>query len=292
MKLALGLLWSLLLGSTAGANEINLSWQWQSADGQRKYLQLTKDESVFSASRHEMTQLDTALNFPLETLYSYISPRLYNSINQINEHSPETATKFRNLEQAFTLHDSSFESIQFWQAYRQYQEDAFYQMRVQPCIHPANQKLPCVRPNYSQLFYQFKGDLKPLARQFLAKDLATSVALVQEWLSGIPTPPEQMDHFAPPLQALQANKADSDEKALLMASLLAELAPQYSLSIIYPNISIGSVSPAWLAITADSGLQGDTLVIGNQRHVLLTGSPLLAQQMTMAQIPLVSEPLY
>lgn len=239
-----------------------------------------------------MTQLDTALNFPLETLYSYISPRLYNSINQINQHSPETATKFRNLEQAFTLHDSSLESAQFWQAYRQYQEDAFYEMRVQPCVHPANQKLPCVRPNYSQLFYQFKGDLKPLAQQFSAKDLATSVTLLQEWLSGIPTPPEQMDHFAPPLQALQDNKADSDEKALLMASLLAELAPQYSLSIIYPNISIGSVSPAWLAITADSGLEGDTLVIGNQRHVLLTGSPLLAQQMTMAQIPLISEPLY
>ncbi|WP_421190453.1 hypothetical protein [Aeromonas sanarellii] len=292
MKPAQGVLWSLLFGAVAQANEINLSWQWQSADGQRKHLQLTTDERVLSASRHEMTQLDTALNYPLETLYSYISPRLYNSINQINQHSPETATKFRNLEQAFTLHDSSLESTQFWQAYRQYQEDAFYEMRVQPCIHPANHKLPCVRPNYSQLFYQFKGDLKPLARQFSAKDLATSVTLLQEWLSGIPTPPEQMDHFAPPLQALQDNKADSDEKALLMASLLAELAPQYSLSIIYPNISIGSVSPAWLAITADSGLKGDTLLIGNQRHVLLTGSPLLAQQMTMAQIPLVSEPLY
>ncbi|MGU5594510.1 hypothetical protein ACV1C6_14250 [Aeromonas sanarellii] len=292
MKPAQGVLWSLLFGAVAQANEINLSWQWQSADGQRKHLQLTTDERVLSASRHEMTQLDTALNYPLETLYSYISPRLYNSINQINQHSPETATKFRNLEQAFTLHDSSLESTQFWQAYRQYQEDAFYEMRVQPCIHPANHKLPCVRPNYSQLFYQFKGDLKPLARQFSAKDLATSVTLLQEWLSGIPTPPEQMDHFAPPLQALQDNKADSDEKALLMASLLAELAPQYSLSIIYPNISIGSVSPAWLAITADSGLKGDTLLIGNQRHVLLTGSPLLAQQMTMAQIPLISEPLY
>ena len=292
MKPAQGVLWSLLFGALAQANEINLSWQWQSADGQRKHLQLTTDERVLSASRHEMTQLDTALNYPLETLYSYISPRLYNSINQINQHSPETATKFRNLEQAFTLHDSSLESTQFWQAYRQYQEDAFYEMRVQPCIHPANHKLPCVRPNYSQLFYQFKGDLKPLARQFSAKDLATSVTLLQEWLSGIPTPPEQMDHFAPPLQALQDNKADSDEKALLMASLLAELAPQYSLSIIYPNISIGSVSPAWLAITADSGLKGDTLLIGNQRHVLLTGSPLLAQQMTMAQIPLISEPLY
>ncbi|MEI4964912.1 hypothetical protein [Aeromonas caviae] len=292
MKPAQGVLWSLLFGAVAQANEINLSWQWQSADGQRKHLQLTTDERVLSASRHEMTQLDTALNYPLETLYSYISPRLYNSINQINQHSPETATKFRNLEQAFTLHDSSLESAQFWQAYRQYQEDAFYEMRVQPCIHPANHKLPCVRPNYSQLFYQFKGDLKPLARQFSAKDLATSVTLLQEWLSGIPTPPEQMDHFAPPLQALQDNKADSDEKALLMASLLAELAPQYSLSIIYPDISIGSVSPAWLAITADSGLKGDTLLIGNQRHVLLTGSPLLAQQMTMAQIPLISEPLY
>ncbi|MBV7416680.1 Uncharacterised protein [Aeromonas encheleia] len=292
MKLAQGVLWSLVFAAAAGAQEVNLSWQWQSADGQLKHLQLSTDERVISASRHEMTLLDASLNYPLETLYSYISPRLYNSINQINQSSPETATKFRNLEQAFTLHDDSLESNQFWQAYQQYQEDAFYQMRVLPCVHPANRKLPCVRPNYSQLFYQFKGDLKPLAQQFSAKDLATSVNLLQEWLNGIPTPPEQMDHFAPPLQALQDNKADSDEKALLMASLLAELAPQYMLSIIYPNISIGSVSPAWLAITADSGLKGDTLVIGNQRHVLLTGSPLLAQQMTMAQIPLVSEPLY
>ena len=292
MKLAQGVLWSLVFAAAAGAQEVNLSWQWQSADGQLKHLQLSTDERVISASRHEMTLLDASLNYPLETLYSYISPRLYNSINQINQSSPETATKFRNLEQAFTLHDDSLESNQFWQAYQQYQEDAFYQMRVLPCVHPANRKLPCVRPNYSQLFYQFKGDLKPLAQQFSAKDLATSVNLLQEWLNGIPTPPEQMDHFAPPLQALQDNKADSDEKALLMASLLAELAPQYMLSIIYPNISIGSVSPAWLAITADSGLKGDTLVIGNQRHVLLTGSPLLAQQMTMAQIPLISEPLY
>ena len=77
-----------------------------------------------------------------------------------------------------------------------------------------------------------------------------------------------------------------------MASLLAELAPQYVLSIIYPDISIGSVSPAWLAITADSGLKGDTLMINNQRQVLLTGSPLMVQQMALARIPLVSQPLY
>lgn len=280
------------LGATSNASEINMSWQWQSTDGQRKHFQLTTDDQVMAASRHEMSLLEASLTNPLETLYAYISPRLYNSINLINQSSPETATKFRNLEQAFTLRDNSMESLLFWQAYQQYQEDAFYQMRVVPCVHPANRKLPCVRPDYSQLFYHFKGQLKPLAQQFATKDLATSVILLQEWLNAIPTQPEQLDHFAPPLQALQDNKADSDEKALLMASLLAELAPQYVLSIIYPDISIGSVSPAWLAITADSGVPGDVVVINNQRHVLLTGSSLLAQQMTMAKIPLISESLY
>lgn len=280
------------LGATSNASEINMSWQWQSTDGQRKHFQLTTDDQVMAASRHEMNLLDASLTNPLETLYAYISPRLYNSINLINQYSPETATKFRNLEQAFTIRDDSMESLLFWQAYQQYQEDAFYQMRVVPCVHPANRKLPCVRPDYSQLFYHFKGQLKPLAQQFAAKDLATSVNLLQEWLNAIPTQPEQLDHFAPPLQALQDNKADSDEKALLMASLLAELAPQYVLSIIYPDISIGSVSPAWLAITADSGVPGDVVMINNQRHVLLTGSSLLAQQMTMANIPLISESLY
>ena len=296
MKLTPALLLSLTLsttlGATSNASEINMSWQWQSTDGQRKHFQLTTDDQVMAASRHEMSLLEASLTNPLETLYAYISPRLYNSINLINQSSPETATKFRNLEQAFTLRDNSMESLLFWQAYQQYQEDAFYQMRVVPCVHPANRKLPCVRPDYSQLFYHFKGQLKPLAQQFAAKDLATSVSLLQEWLNAIPTQPEQLDHFAPPLQALQDNTADSDEKALLMASLLAELAPQYVLSIIYPDISIGSVSPAWLAITADSGVPGDVVVINNQRHVLLTGSSLLAQQMTMAKIPLISESLY
>ncbi|WP_139707496.1 hypothetical protein [Aeromonas allosaccharophila] len=296
MKLTPALLLSLTLsttlGATSNASEINMSWQWQSTDGQRKHFQLTTDDQVMAASRHEMSLLEASLTNPLETLYAYISPRLYNSINLINQSSPETATKFRNLEQAFTLRDNSMESLLFWQAYQQYQEDAFYQMRVVPCVHPANRKLPCVRPDYSQLFYHFKGQLKPLAQQFAAKDLATSVSLLQEWLNAIPTQPEQLDHFAPPLQALQDNKADSDEKALLMASLMAELAPQYVLSIIYPDISIGSVSPAWLAITADSGVPGDVVVINNQRHVLLTGSSLLAQQMTMAKIPLISESLY
>lgn len=296
MKLTPALLLSLTLfatlGATSNASEINMSWQWQSSDGQRKHFHLTTNDQVMAASRHEMSLLDASLTNPLETLYAYISPRLYNSLNLINQSSPETATKFRNLEQAFTLRDNSMESLLFWQAYQQYQEDAFYQMRVVPCVHPANRKLPCVRPDYSQLFYHFKDQLKPLAQQFAAKDLATSVSLLQEWLNAIPTQPEQLDHFAPPLQALQDNKADSDEKALLMASLLAELAPQYVLSIIYPDISIGSVSPAWLAITADSGVPGDVVVINNQRHVLLTGSSLLAQQMTMAKIPLISESLY
>ncbi|MFL9598760.1 hypothetical protein ACKC4W_22340, partial [Aeromonas veronii] len=80
--------------------------------------------------------------------------------------------------------------------------------------------------------------LQPLARQFAQSDTAKTVALLQEWLDSIPSPNEQVDHFAPPLQALQQNRADSDEKALLMAALLAELLPDYALSIIYPDISV------------------------------------------------------
>ncbi|PJG58343.1 hypothetical protein [Aeromonas cavernicola] len=292
MKLTLGLWLGFVICSSGQASDINLSWQLHSPDGQLKQFYLTTNDDAMAASRREVALLEASLTNPLETLYAYISPRLYNSINVINQNSPETATKFRNLEQAFMLHDQSDESGLFWQAYQQYQDDAFYQMRMVPCIHPSNRKLPCVRPNYSQLFYDFKSDLKPLAHQFAGRDLQSTISLLQAWLNAIPTPPEQAEHFALPLQALQDNKADSDEKVLLMASLLAELAPQYSLSIIYPDISIGSVSPAWLAITADSGVSGDVVVINEQRHVLLTGSPLLAQQMALAKIPLISESLY
>ena len=230
-----------------------------------------------------MTLLDTALNYPLETLCSHISPRLYNSINQINQHSPETATKFRNLEQAFTLHDSSLESTQFWQAYRQYQEDAFYEMRVQPCIHPANHKLPCVRPNYSQLFYQFKPQAPgPAVLGQGSRHQRHPAAGVAERHSH---PARTDGPLRPALAGPAGQQGRQRREGAADGKPPGRAGPQYSLSIIYPNISIGSVSPAWLAITADSGLKGDTLLIGNQRHVLLTGSPLLAQQMTMAQIP-------
>ncbi len=66
MKLAQSLLLSLVFASMAGANEVTLSWQWQSADGQQKHLLLNTDERVISASRHEMTLLDASLNYPLE----------------------------------------------------------------------------------------------------------------------------------------------------------------------------------------------------------------------------------
>lgn len=282
----------MMFAGSLQAGEVKLDWQWQSADGKQQHFQLQTDDKTLAKSQHERVLLDASLNHPIETLYAYISPRLYNSLSQINQNSPSTATKFLSLEQAFTTRDNSPESREFWQAYEQYQEDAFEKMMVLPCVHPANVKLPCVRPNYSQLFYHFKDSLKPLASQFSAPDLAASVKLIQEWLNVIPSPSEQMDHFNPPLQALKDNKADSDEKALLMATLLTELAPQFMLSIIYPDTSIGSVSPAWLAITAESGLPGDVVVIDNQKHVLLTGSPLMVQQMAMAHIPLISEPLY
>ena len=216
-----------------------------------KHLQLTADERTFSASRHEMTQLDTALNFPLETLYSYISPRLYNSINQINQHSPETATKFRNLEQAFTLHDSSLESAQFWQAYRQYQEDAFYEMRVQPCVHPANQKLPCAPQLLPSCSISSRETSNPWHSSF--QPGISPPASSAGWLSGIPR-----SRWTTSLRHLQApgTTRPTATRGAAHGQSAGGLAPQYSLSIIYRTSSIGGVPPAWLAITADSGLEG------------------------------------
>lgn len=283
---------TMTLAPLALAETLTLQWQWHSQDGNRHHITFSADEGALDASRREMTTLDRALNFPLETLFAQMGEKLQGTLAEINRLSPEGAVKFDNLEQAFALRDQSPQSVMFWQAYHQYQEDAFYALRITPCIHPTDRRLPCVRPNYSQLFYQLKHALQPLARQFAQSDTAKTVALLQEWLDSIPSPNEQVDHFAPPLQALQQNRADSDEKALLMAALLAELLPDYALSIIYPDISVGSVSPAWLAITADSGLQGETVQINSQPHVLLTGSPVLVQQMMLSKIPLVSEPLY
>lgn len=61
MKLTPALLLSLTLcttlGATSNASEINMSWQWQSTDGQRKHFQLTTDDQVMAASRHEMSLL-------------------------------------------------------------------------------------------------------------------------------------------------------------------------------------------------------------------------------------------
>lgn len=291
MKLAQGFLCSLLFGTMAQANEINLSWQWQSADGQQKHLQLTADERTFSASRHEMTQLDTALNFPLETLYSYISPRLYNSINQINQHSPETATKFRNPNRPLPCTTAASNPPSSGRPTGNIRRTPSTRCGSSPACTRPIRSCPACAPTTPSCSISSRRPQTPGAAVFGqgSRHQRHPAAGVAE---RHPHPARADGPLRSAPQALQDNKADSDEKALLMASLLAELAPQYSLSIIYPNISIGSVSPAWLAITADSGLEGDTLVIGNQRHVLLTGSPLLAQQMTMAQIPLISEPLY
>ena len=80
------------LGATGNASEINMSWQWQSTDGQRKHFQLTTDDQVMAASRHEMSLLEASLTNPLETLYAYISPR---PVHRKAPHSPHAAPRSR-----------------------------------------------------------------------------------------------------------------------------------------------------------------------------------------------------
>ncbi|MGY3928058.1 hypothetical protein [Aeromonas simiae] len=292
MMRSMTLMGALLFTPLTLAEPQSLQWQWRSHDGQEHHIRFDATARDVATSHRDMQRLDAALNAPLETLFAQMGQKLQHTLTAINQSSPASAPKFSTLDEAFSRRDDTPESLQFWQAYHQYQSDAFYEMRIAPCVHPSDRNLPCVRPNYSQLFYELKGALRPLAQQFSQADMPRSVALAQEWLAAIPSSGEQMEHFAPPLQALQRNQADSDERALLMAALVAELAPQYPLSIIYPDISVGSVSPAWLAISADSGIKGETVLINHQSHVLLTGSPLLVQQMMLGNIRLISEPLY
>lgn len=278
---------SLLL--TVAASASPLQWQWQSVQGKQQ-IAFEVSERDLRASELEMQRLDSALNFPIESLYSKMGSKLEGSLVEINRVTPADNLKFASLEQALALQDDSIPSMLFWQAYQQYEEDAFFEMRIVPC--QSQDRTPCVRPNYSQLFYGLKHALQPLARQFVRPDIRQSVTLLQEWLARIPAGREQQDHFTPPLQALERNQADSDEKALLMAVLLAELAPRYGLRLVYPDNSRGSVSPAWLIISADSGLPGATIMINQKPHVLLTGNLGDVKKLMDARVQLVSESLY
>ena len=153
--------------------------------------------------------------------------------------------------------------------------------------------MPCVRPNYSQLFYEYRAYLKDIATQ-LAKQQSFSTAVnnARHWVYAIPDREEHDNSFFSPISVLKTNEADSDEKALLLATLISQLAPEYELFMLYPSTSIGSVSPVWLTIDSKSGVEGQKIMINKNQYTVISGSKIKLDKMLSSNTKLISESLY
>ena len=274
-------------------SNLKLDWLWQNEAGQQQVVRAFFSRSQVKQGVQDQQKINFTLNSPLRALHGYIGPRLMHVLDSINAASPDHATKFVSIEHAFSVKDASPESILFWQAYYEYQDDGFSFLKVTPCLNQNEQQGPCVRPNYSQLFYNYRNTFSGLAEQLRSHEGApNSIQNVQKWVLNIPDAQEHNDTFSPPLTVLLENTADSDERALLLATIISQIAPDFRMFLVYPANSNGSVSPAWLTIEARSGASGTPVIIDNDEHTLLTGSPALLKDMMTTQTPMVSEPLY
>ncbi|MCE2596506.1 hypothetical protein K6Y31_17050 [Motilimonas cestriensis] len=272
---------------------LKLDWFWQNESGSQQVAQALFTRNQVKQGVQDQQKINFTLNSPIRALHGYIGPRLMHVLDSINSVSPDHATKFVSIEHAFSVKDASPESTLFWQAYYQYQDDAFNFLRVSPCLAQNELDGPCIRPNYSQIFYSYRQSFSGLAEQLRSHEGASiSIQNAQSWLLNIPDAEEHHDRFSPPLTVLLENVADSDERALLLATLISQIAPDYRMFLVYPANSNGSASPAWLTIEARSGANGTPVVIDNNEHTLLTGSPALLKEMMTTQTPMISEPLY
>lgn len=277
---------------TSDPSTLKLDWFWQNEHGQSQEIKANFSRNQVKQGIEDQQKLNYSLNKPVRALHTYIEPRLSHVVNSINYYSPENAVKFSSIEHAFSIKDSTVESRLFWQAYYQYQDDAFAFLRVSPCM-VQDQDKPCIRPNYSQLFYDYRQSFKLLAEQLRSTEGAhRSISNAQSWVFAIPQAEEEAASFSPPLSVLLENTADSDEIALLLATIISQLEPSYQMYLVYPADSNGSVSPAWLTIESKSGAKGSPVVINNTQHTLLTGSSNLLKEMMIANTQMVSEPLY
>ncbi len=274
-------------------DSVSLQWFWQNEYGRQQELNVYFGKELVKQGYGDKQKINYTLSYPVQALHTYLGPRLIHVMRTINQYSPQSATKFVNLEHAFSTRDKSPESEMFWQAYYQYQDDAFNFLKVSPCINQEDNSIPCVRPNYSQIFYDYREAFRAIAEQLKSSEgQPASISNAQHWVFTIPQAEEHLSSFAPPISVLRENAADSDEKALLLATLISQLAPDYRMYLIYPANSNGSVSPAWLTIESKSGANGVPVVINDTPHTLISGSPSLLKQMMVSETKMVSESLY
>ncbi|GDY26815.1 hypothetical protein [Agarivorans sp. Toyoura001] len=268
-------------------------WQWADTHGDSQQLQLQFSEELINQSEVETFRISYSLTYPSQAISAYLSPRLEHAVSMINQYVDDPETRLDDILEALRSDNGSPSSKMLWDAYEQYTQDAFRHLSLLPCLHPQGAQYPCVRPNYSQLFYQNRSRVNPLIEHFQQQqDLNRSLAEVQAWLLTIPTKQENNYSFTSPVDVLKDNRADSDERALLLALVLSELAPNHPIYMVYPADSVGSASPAWLTIDASSGIEGPTIMIDEHPHTLVSGSSELIKEMLLADVQLISDALY
>ncbi|MCJ8351665.1 hypothetical protein [Moritella sp.] len=274
-------------------NSFSINWQWTDHKGKNINVKSFFDTDIVETSLRDSYKLSFSLSHPIKAIHTYLTPRLEFAIERINFYTPDDQDKITDIKYAFTNKDESNASQLFWQAYNQYQNDAFYHLKITPCVHPDDEDLPCVRPNYSQLFYEYRAYLKDIATQ-LAKQqsFSTAVKNARHWVYAIPDREEHDNSFFSPISVLKTNEADSDEKALLLATLISQLAPEYELFMLYPSTSIGSVSPVWLTIDSKSGVEGQKIMINKNQYTVISGSKIKLDKMLSSNTKLISESLY
>jgi len=277
-------------------NEINsfsINWQWTDSKGKSLKIKSFFDTDIVETSLLDSYKLSFSLSYPIKAIHTYLTPRLEFAIDRINFYTPNDQEKIKDIQYAFTNKDKSNASQLFWQAYNQYQNDAFYHLKITPCVHPDDEDLPCVRPNYSQLFYEYRAYLKDIATQLANQQSVNSaVKNAQHWVYAIPDREEHKNSFFSPISVLKSNEADSDEKALLLATLISQLAPEYELFMLYPSDSIGSVSPVWLTIDSKSGVKGQQIIINQNQYTVILGSKVKLDKILSSDTELISESLY
>ncbi|CAM2813083.1 hypothetical protein [Moritella viscosa] len=274
-------------------NSFSINWQWTDSKGKNLKIKSFFDTDIVETSLLDSYKLSFSLSYPIKAIHTYLTPRLEFAIDRINFYTPDDQDKIKDIRYAFTNKDESNASQLFWQAYNQYQNDAFYHLKITPCVHPDDEDLPCVRPNYSQLFYEYRAYLKDIATQ-LAKQqsIDSAVKNAQNWVYAIPDRKEHKDSFFSPISVLKTNEADSDEKALLLATLISQLAPEYELFMLYPSDSIGSVSPVWLTIDSKSGVKGQQIMINKNQYTVISGSKVKLDKILSSDTELINESLY
>lgn len=277
----------------AQRSAFSVNKQISSFHGDELHLNCSFEAHTVEHALLDSYKVSFSLNDPIKAIHTYLTPRLEFALKRINQFNPDEEDKITDLQAAFYRKDDSDSSQMFWSAYNQYQDDAFYHLKISPCVHPEDKDLPCVRPNYSQLFYEYKPHLKEIAAQLQQQySSINAIKHAQQWVYTIPNREEEKAHFSPPVSVLKTNKADSDEKALLLATLVSQVAPQYKLYIIYPSSSVGSVSPIWLTIESASGMSGKQVTIDKQQYTVISGSDTKLESMIANKTNMTSESLY